>query len=407
MIFFNGSRMPVKPLMQMVVFYLVSGAFVSQAMADSGDVFNVVIGSTYQHESNLFRLPSGVQPVGSGAERSDNILRTNVGFSVNKHYSLQTFKLDYTHVDNKYENAKFLDFNANNYKAAWLWALTPSLRGNLTSNRTVSLVPFLDFRSTGSQNLRTIESQTFDFDWSPHNKWHLLGGYTKLDVVNSQTFLPETSFKFDALEGGVKYSFPSNSFVALKARKRNGENQEINFASFVGKDFTEDEQEVSAFWILSGKSKLSSNFGHVSRTDDTFAVRDFSGNFGGINYAWDITSKLNLTVDLSRKLAAFSAVDSSYTTYDVLSIKPTWHATSKIAVNANALIGKRKFLGNGPSATPSDREDDMLSYGIGVSWVPRNTIRVGVNLQHDERDSTVVNRDFSANSASITGQLTF
>lgn len=379
----------------------------STALADKDDVFNVVLGTSYQHTNNLFKLDTGQQPAGPGAERWDNILRNNLTFKVNKQYSLQTFQVNFDHVENKYQNAQYLDFNADNYKAAWLWSITPSLKGNLSTDRTVELVPFLDFRNTNSQNIRTKKTQIFDFDWSPHNKWHLLGGYTKLDVVNSQTFLEETSFKFDSIEGGVKYSFPSASFIAFKVRHRQGENQETNFARVVGKEFTEDEEEFTAGWILTGKSKMASNFGHNRRNDDTFSIRDFSRYFGGINYAWDITSKLNLSIDLSRKLAAFLDTTSSYTEYDALTIRPTWAATSKITVSANASIGKRSFKGDGPIAASEEREDDMLNYGLGVSWAPRSTIRVGINLQHDARDSNFVNRDYSANTASISGQLTF
>ncbi|MEZ0318326.1 MAG: XrtB/PEP-CTERM-associated polysaccharide biosynthesis outer membrane protein EpsL [Methylophilaceae bacterium] len=389
------------------VVYMCSSVFASDAIADAGDVFNVALGTSYQHNSNLFRLDSGQQPAGGGAERWDNILRTSVGFKINKHYSLQTFKFDYDHVENKYQNAKFLDFNADNYKAAWLWSITPGLTGNLSAERVEELVPFLDFRNTNTQNLRTKETQVFDFDWSPHNKWHLLGGYTKLDVVNSQTFLQETSFKFDAVEGGVKYSFPSESFIALKFRNRQGENQEINFSRFVGKGFTENEQELSATWILSGKSKLTSIYGHNRRTDDTFSIRDFSGNYGNIAYVWDATSKLNFTLDLTRRLAAFTETTSSYTVYDVMSLKSSWDVTSKVTINAIASQGTRKFRGDGFVFTPDEREDDMSSYGLGLNWVPRSTIKIGVNLQHDERDSNFVGRDYSANTASISGQLTF
>jgi hypothetical protein len=112
-------------------------------------------------------------------------------------------------------------------------------------------------------------------------------------------------------------------------------------------------------------------------------------------------------VDLSRKLAAFTDASSSYTVYDTLSIRPSWAATSKITVRANALIGKRKFLGGEPFFTPGEREDDSLSYGVGIDWVPRSTIRLGINLQHEERDSNFANRDFSANIAGVSGQLTF
>ncbi|HSI38082.1 MAG TPA: XrtB/PEP-CTERM-associated polysaccharide biosynthesis outer membrane protein EpsL [Methylotenera sp.] len=398
----------VRKLLPMTVIntLLLSNFFTSIALADSDDTFNFNVGTSYQHDSNLFRLPDGVQPTGDGAERSDNISKTNLGFKIDKDYSLQTFKFDYVHQIVRFENADFLNFNANNYNAAWLWALTPSLKGNLSSSRTEDLVPFIDFNNSDTQNIRTTKTQIFDFDWSPHNVWHLLGGYTNLDVTNSQTFLPETSYKFDALEGGIKYSFPSDSYVALKFRNRNG-SQDANNPSLISSGFTENEEELSAYWIVTGKSKVGANFGYNKREDDSFAIRDFSGYFGGIEYVWNATSKLDLNINLSRKLAAFQDTTSSYTVNDVLSIRPTWAPTSKTLVKANVQIGKRKFLGDGPVVSAIDREDDFFSYGIGADWSPRSTIKLSINLQHEQRNSNFSAKDYSANIATINGQLTF
>lgn len=382
---------------------------ISQAFADKDDVFNLVLGSTYTHDSNLFRLSSATQPQGSGVERWDNILRNNLTLSVNKYYSMQNFRLDYTHVENKYDNAKYLDFNANNYKAAWLWSVTPSLTGNLSSERTVDLVPFSDFRNTSVQNIRTIERQAFDFDFSPHNKWHLVGGVSKLDVVNSQVFLPETSFKLNAFEGGVMYTFPSKSFISLKHRNRDGENQETDFARLVGRTFTEKEEELFTQWLVTGKSKITSNLGYLDRRDDSFAIRDFSGYFGGVNYSWDVTGKVNLVIDLSRKLAAYTDTNSSYSQLDALTIRPSWYVSSKIAVRGSAQLSKRKFLGDGPGTVFSSgqREDDYMSYGLGVAWTPRSTIRLSLDLLHMDNDSTIDVRDYKANTVTVSGQLTF
>lgn len=391
-----------------ILFSLIQLA-VSSAYADSDDTINFLIGTNYKHYDNLFLLPDGQNP-GGGAERSDNLLKTNFAIKIDKKYSLQEFKFDYFHLENKYDNADFLNFNSNNYKAAWLWSLTPSLKGNLSSERNVDLIPFTDRdRNSNVQNIRTIEMQMFNFDLSPHNVWHLLGGYTKLNSINSQTFLQETSFKFNALEAGVMYSFPSDEFVALKLRKRNGENQEINLSNQTGKGFSENEAELSGLWKLTGKSNVFANLGHNAHADDTFALRDFSGYFGGLNYSWAASAKLKLGINLNRRLESFQDVTSSYVVNDELSIRPAWALTSKITLAGYVSASKRKFLGDGPSSISgtSTRVDDGLRYGVEATWVPRRTVRLGVNLQHDERNSNFADRDFSSNTVGVNGQLTF
>lgn len=379
--------------------------------ADSGDTINFLVGSDYRHYDNLFLLPDGKSPGGS-AERSDNVLRNNLIIKVDKKYSLQEFKFDFTHLESKYDNADFLNFKANNYKAVWLWAITPSLKGNLSSERNVNLIPFTDRdRDTNRKNIRTLNLQMFDFDFSPHNVWHLLGGYTQLESINSQTFLQETSFNLHAAEVGVKYSFPSDSFVAIKLRKKEGENQDVNLVSVVGKGFSENEAELSSLWKLSAKSKVAASLGHNEHTDDTFTLRDYSGYFGSIIYAWEPTAKINIGVNLYRSLSSFQDDYSSYTVNDVLSINPTWAMTPKLNIGAYALVSKRKFKGDGPFSSvgiPS-RVDDGYRYGIEANWKPRSFVKLGVNLQHDERNSNdvVQNRDFSSNTIGVNGQLIF
>lgn len=381
-----------------------------KAMADSDDTLNFIVTSSYTHDSNLFRLPSNVQPSAAGAEHSDNILRNSAGIIIDKPYLLQRFKFNYAYVDTKYDNADFLNFNANNYKAEWLWALTPSFRGVLSADRVVDLVPFQDLRSATSsqnQNIRTKETQIASFDFSPHNTFHFVGGYNRLDVQNSQTFLPETSFKLDSIEVGLKYVFPSASYISLVSRKSDGENQEMNFSQQVGKSFEERKQILSIFWIVTGKSKILSNLGYVSRVDNSFSVRDYSGLFGDVNYMWDITGKTNLSVGISRKLSSFQTANNSYYVNDSLFFNPTWYATSKITVNANAQVVRRVFKGNGPLQSSVDREDNRYSYGVVAEWSPRSTFKFGLNLQHDEISSNVISQKSSDNTISLSGRLLF
>lgn len=384
---------------------------VTSAYADGDDTINFIVGTDYRHYDNLFQLPDDVKPGGSGAERSDNILKTTLGVDVNKKYGMQTFKVNFSHVDSRYDNASFLNFKANNYKAAWMWALTPSLRGYLSAERNVDLLSFSDYRNTNTQNIRTNELQLLNFDWSPHHVWHLIGGLTRLKSLNSQAFDQETSFKFDATNVGLKYSFPSDSYVMLDFRKRNGENQAINPSNQIGKGFSEDEAELSSAWNLTGGSKLSSNLGYNSHSDDTFELRDFSGFFGGLKYTWSPRNKLNITVDLSRRIASYQDVTSSFTTNDALKVQSSWALTSKVTLSGFALISKRKFLGDGPGPqTPQNsptRVDDGNTIGAEMSWVPRSGINIALNIQHDERDSNYTDRNFSSNTVGVNGQLTF
>ncbi|MCB1998948.1 MAG: putative exosortase B-associated extracellular polysaccharide biosynthesis transporter EpsL, partial [Rhodoferax sp.] len=88
-------------------------------------------------DSNLFRLPSGVDPtplIGrSSAAETVNI--TALGVNYQRSYSLQRVEFDVRVTDYKYQNFDYLSFLAKNYRAAWNWSYTPHLYGVLRTTR--------------------------------------------------------------------------------------------------------------------------------------------------------------------------------------------------------------------------------------------------------------------------------
>ena len=154
--------------------------FLSTAVyADDKDRLNFIAGISRQHDNNLFRETT--------REQSDNIIATYAGIRVDKPYALQRFKLELTVTDYKYQNNGFLDFKAKDYKAAWLWSITPYLTGTLSADRKQQLNDFKDFRNFITQNISNTENQHFEANLSPHGAWYLLGGFTRSNQINSQT----------------------------------------------------------------------------------------------------------------------------------------------------------------------------------------------------------------------------
>lgn len=93
-----------------------------------------------QTDSNLYRLSAtsltNAQTLIGRADASEQIGITTLGVNFNKAYSLQRLELGLNLVDYSYQNFSNLSFTAQNYTAAWRWALTPRLTGNLTRERS-------------------------------------------------------------------------------------------------------------------------------------------------------------------------------------------------------------------------------------------------------------------------------
>ncbi|ACT48702.1 exopolysaccharide biosynthesis operon protein EpsL [Methylotenera mobilis JLW8] len=368
--------------------------------ADEQDVFNVIAGVNRQYDNNLFRT--------SASEQSDQITTSFAGIRVDKPYSLQRFKFDLTQTAYRYQKADYLDFDATEYKAAWLWALTPYLTGNLSANRAQSLNSFTDYTNQKLQNIRTTETRRFDADWSPYGNWHLLAGLTHYTLENGQVFQAESDYTQNSVDAGVKYVYRSGTTTSLIMHDKKGvyDNRALNASNLSDTGFDEREVEAGLNWILSGKSRLDVKASYVDRNHDHFSQRDYARPAGSVIFVWTPTGKIKVSVNASRQVASFQTNYSSYTTRDTLMLSPTWAITNKINIQASAGIARRSFDGQSVVAN-TDREDTEKSVSLGVNWTPLRSVTIGANLQHSKRDSSLQNFDYKDTAASISSQLFF
>jgi exopolysaccharide biosynthesis operon protein EpsL len=371
--------------------------------ADERDPLHAIAGISREYDNNLFLLESGKQ--------SDRITKAYAGIQLDKLYSLQRFKVNYTLNSARYQRNSRLNFNSHNYDAAWLWSLTPRLTGTLYADRKESLNSFQDFRNFNTstiRNIRVSQTQHFEADYSPHGVWHLLGGITRNEATNSADFVQQDSFSAVALDGGVRYDFRSGSSIVLMAHKRNGDfgRKTPNFASLFDTGYNEKEAEARLIWLLSGHSRLNIRTAYLRRNHDTFSQRDYSGMEGRIDYFWTPTGKLQLGVSANTSLASFWNIDSSYTRENTLSISPIYKISDKIRLTGFAGISERRFLGD--AVVPStNRLDKARNFSAGIDWTPWRTLTLGADLRYSKRDSNIVGFDFTDTIVGIDASFLF
>lgn len=377
-------------------------------MADSLDPLNFFVSSNYTHDSNLFRR-SGALPAVEGG--SDNLMTVTTGIKLNKDYALQNFKLDYFFVQNKYDNNDYLNFNASNYKAAWNWSITPYLKGSLTADKTEALAGFEDAANT-VQNIRTTENRGINLDWSPYGNWHLLGGVSKnitKNAVATQNLNLDDSSSQDQWFGGVRYVLPSGTTAEWNYRNRNGDTirKVPDFSALLDTGYLERDSEVKVSWPVTIKSKLTANYGYLERIHDTFSQRDFAGWYGGITYNWLVSSQFTLTASYQHGIGSFQTSASNFSLNDTWSILPVWRLSNKLSLRGNFRSTMRQLTGTGPTPLALDREDENKLMSLSLEWIPRETIAFVLSAVKDERDSNFRFRDYSTDSISVSGQLTF
>ncbi|MDZ4098410.1 MAG: XrtB/PEP-CTERM-associated polysaccharide biosynthesis outer membrane protein EpsL [Methylophilaceae bacterium] len=392
------------------------------AVADPEDSFNISAGAGIQYEDNLFRLPDSANTRATLGEsnRSDKIYTTNIGLKYDKPYSLQRFQLDADVIDNRYDTYDFLDYTAFNYRAAWIWSLTPNITGILLANQQQVLNSFSEFRDVNNNQLRSRSIQTnqariFTIDGFIGGGWHLLGGLSDIRSRNSETFVAVGDYKQRGAEAGVKYVTRANTSISLVQRASKGKNEGrvIDVSNQIDTGFDEKETEAKLEWPVTGKSRIDARLGYVTRDHDNFSSRDYEGAVGRIAHIWKPTGKLRVNTSLSRNLISFQQLNNSYYVSDTLAISPAWQVTPKTNLKLAYDYSERDYKG-AIIPTARDRKDKVHGLMFVAEWEPTRTILISGYLRRQKRDSNFDTAGspqgdltFDANSANISAQILF
>jgi len=368
--------------------------------ADEKDPINLIAGVSKKYDSNIFLLPK--------SELSETINSAYAGISLNKQYAQQRFKFDYKITAYRYQNFDYLNFNANEYNAAWFWALTPYLTGSVSTDRTQSAYGFLDIKDTGRPNISTRDSRNFNVDWSAYNSWHLLAGYANSRNLNTQNFQADRGYQQDTINLGMRYYYPSGSAMTFMQYYRKGvfANSGLDPVNFLDNGFSEREDEAQLAWKLTGKSNLNLRAALVSREYDHFNQRDYSGMVGSASYTWTPTGRLYLSLSAASDLSSFQTINSNFTRTDTLRIAPTYVLSEKVTVSGSASVIERSFIGGGVIPS-SNRQDRSVISSLNVNWTPLRSVTLGANLNHNRRNSNVSNLNFSDTTVGLSANLFF
>lgn len=352
-------------------------------------------------DNNLFRSKDNAS--------SDEITTFRAGVRFDKAVSLQRFLVDVNYVDYQYQKNDFLDFDAVNYNAAWLWSLTPSLTGTLSTRKNKSLLGFADFR-TFAQNIRTDEYNIFRAEYSPYKVWSLIVGFTDTSLQNSQTFNAQNDYDATAVDYGARYNFASGTSLTFLGHTRNGNFKRVlnasNIASAFDNGFSEDEFEMDVVFKATAKSNLSSKLAYLSREYDHFSVRDYDAWLGNLKYDLLITGKLKASMDLSRSVGTFETQYSTYSITDAVNIGASYFYSDKVVFGLNARLSQRDFDGRVNPVFPN-RIDHEQSINGSLTWQPLRNIGLTLSSVKSSRNANSAYDvfDFDDVTTSVTVDL--
>jgi exopolysaccharide biosynthesis operon protein EpsL len=382
----------------MIATGLVSGP----AAADQSDTLNVVMGTSITHDTNILRQPASANPQG------DTVKVVNAGLRLDKSYSLQQFQIDYTDTRSRFANLRQQNSDTIDYRGAWLWHLTPRIKGTLEADQKQALVE-ADESSGTARNLRTTTNRNFTIDGLVFGGWHLLLGTNQSKQSSESQVLTSADFLSINRQLGARYDATSGSSISVIQNSRNGEylNRVIDPVNFLDNRYYETESELKFVWKLSGRSTLNGRLAWLARHHEHFARLDYSGPVGGLDYNWTATGRLRLDASAKRTISPNSSLFSTHRVENLLSITPKLELSKKTTLQLRLDYSITEFRDPIVAAPGPLRRDVRRNVNLSANWDISRAASLSANLQRQRRSSNDPNFGYKTAVMVVNLKLTF
>ena len=371
------------------------------------DKLEVFAQENITHDSNVFRISDKLDPnltIGSGS-RGDTIYTTAVGFILDAPVSLQRFQLAYTFLDARYQNFKDLEHHGHAARAAYLWALTTKLTGELGYAEERTLASFANIQGR-RPDLVTARMAYANAAWMVTPSWRVHAATDANQTDHSETRVLQ-DLESASAETGLSYVTAQENRIGVAVRVERGrspDEQVINGLPFDNK-YRQEGVGVQGRWVLTGHSRLDGRVDYTRRRYDQFPERNYSGPTFRGTYTWTPTGKITVATTFQRDVAPLEDITSTFVLVTGVTVRPDWAITDKINIRGNLAYAKWDYRGD--PALGLDFEHRVKSGGISIVYRPLTRFAITGGYQHEERTSTLANADYKVDTFSIEGRIGF
>ncbi|HEY7240922.1 MAG TPA: hypothetical protein VH600_17235 [Burkholderiales bacterium] len=360
--------------------------------------------------------PTGVM-LEAGVMRDDNVLRTEndaqadtvtrVGGAFRHEQRIvgrQRLRLDARGDYYKYDHFSNLDHGAYALGGGWLWEIGNNLAGTLTAGYVHRQA---DPGETQADRLDLVKSATLAgtavYLITP--RLRLRGGLSGLKEERTQAVATES--RATTGTAAIEYVSPLLNTLGLEYRSTQGEAPQA--VGVTGNpDYVENELAVVATYALGAQLRFTGRLGYTSRDydEETATQHNFAGTTGRMLLEWLPGYKTILGLSVYREPRSVVDVAASHMIVSGVSFGPRWAVTNKAVLGAQLVSERRRFDGDPSIAGGVTLRDELLHLvRISFGWEPARFWQVSAALDHGERDSNIVGRDYKFNA--VMGNIAY
>jgi len=365
------------------------------------------LGASYRmvHDSNLFRLPDGVdpRPLIGRSNRAETVDIYGLSFRATLQHSLQRLELSAGVVEHRYRHHQRLNLRARNHDLAWHWALTPRFSGSLRSERDEDVNEFADAAAVGAGNRRVRRHDGVDAAYEVGGAWRLVAGLRRQDDRSERPLIGQDSQRSEQAEAGLRYDAGGGSVAQWRLRQSSGRTGDERGALALGRDprFEQRDLVLDLRWPLSGKTLLDLGLTHLERSHPRLAFRDYDGLNARADLHWDATARTRASLRWASDLASFQTDNASASRNQRLALTLGWLPTERLQVDASAAQSWRRALGAPPGQALDPRRDTTSELRLGLRWSIGRHLAVDGGLERAQREVNLPGLDHSSTRLSL------
>lgn len=378
-------------------------------------VFDVYVADKELFDSNVFRIPSGVDVAtlaGPSAAKQDHINSSSAGLDSQWVAGRQSFALDLHVDDNRFADNSDLNNVSSTDRLVWNWGLGGVLSGQVGADYLRALASFVNTDLyTRNVYQRTEVFAATRYQVGP--RWALFGGILNTDYSLAQSATRGNDSHQKSGDLGVEFATSADDSIGLDYRYTDARypNAAVLNGIEFDPDYREDRVRLLFKRALTDKTSIDLGAGYLKREySNTTAIGAFSGIIWRGSFGWQPTDKTQLIASVWRNLQAYLTDQTNYYRATGFSISPVWLASEKISLSLLASREQQAYLGSSSNVGEIDeasRRDTVTAEQAALTYTPIRALTLDVAFRHEQRASNQQQRTYTDESASAGVRFEF
>ena len=300
-----------------------------------------------------------------------------------------------------YNNFGDLDNVGYGGLAEWRYEVGNDLAGAIGVSRR-------KFQANLSEIQRAVVDPITETQFSANGRYvigpHLgvRAGTAFIDYVRPARVASNT--KTTIVTAGVDWVTQLGNMLGLEYAQAHGNapvNQLVDpLGIFVNNDYTQRDIGVVATWAVGPTMRVAGRYGQTTREYSQLPGRNFSGPTWDALFQWFPGNKTMFTAETEKHVSSIIDIGASHVVVTGYAIGPGWAPTAKLNFQARFLKQHQVFEGDPEvqlGVAPL-RQEYVRGYRLGAYWEMTRQVHFQFSIDHGERESNILGRNYTYNA---------